>query len=222
MTASDGDHRQEDRGQRKTWLIAAGFAIVVAILIGWLVLRTPGEGSVAGQSQSPATSIPTPSQVTQTSSSTESKDSGSNTKGSETTPGTTLKEVPPVGLDSESERPDGVVIALRKVESVAGEAKLPGEVAGPALRLTISIRNGTAADLSLDSVVVNGYRGAKRVPLEMLSSPGGAPFSGTVKPGDQSTGVYIFTVTPEQRADVTFTVDVTPGQPAAVFRGDGR
>jgi hypothetical protein len=133
-----------------------------------------------------------------------------------------LAELDPVDLGSDSERVGGVVVSLENIESVQGVATIPGDVAGPALRLTILVRNGGSADVSLDTVVVNGYRDSDRTPLESLVEPGGKPFGGTVAPGGEAQGVYIFRVGSSQRADVTFTVDLHAGEPASVFRGDAR
>lgn len=133
-----------------------------------------------------------------------------------------LAELDPVDLGSDSERAGGVVVTLENIESIQGVATMPGDVAGPALRLTIAVRNGSSADVSLDTVVVNGYRDSDRTPLESLAAPGGKPFGGTVAPGGEARGVYIFRVGSSQRADVTFTVDLQAGEPASVFRGDAR
>lgn len=210
--------------QRIRVLLIVSGAVLVALLAVWMIAGRGGGQPVAAGTESPASTAGSPTAEPSVSSET-GKSTGEATKkpsGTATTNGSTLKEMPPVGLDSEADRPDGVVIALKKIESIAGEAKLPGEIAGPALRLTVTIKNGTNSDLSLDSVVVNGYRGAKQIPLEMLTSPGGSPFTGTLKPGEQAEAVYIFAVDGTHRSDVTFTVDATPGQPAAVFRGDAR
>lgn len=133
-----------------------------------------------------------------------------------------LPELEPVDIRSDSERPGGVVVSIAGIEQVAGEAVLPGEVAGPALRLRIRVDNRSSAAISLDAVVVNGYRGENRTPVETLVSPGGKPFGGTLAAGAQADGVYLFRVDPQERSDVTFTVDLQAGEPASVFRGDAR
>ena len=125
-------------------------------------------------------------------------------------------------LDSESDRAGGVVVSLPLMESVGGKATLPGEVSGEALRVTILVRNNSAAAVSLDTVVVNAYRGQDRIPLESLISPGGRPFLGSVLPGAEATGVYLFTIDMSDWDDVTITVDLQAGTPASVFRGDAR
>jgi hypothetical protein len=131
-------------------------------------------------------------------------------------------EAPPVGLGDESDPAPGIIIELSSIEKVDGVATRPGEVAGPSLRLTILVRNGSDKEIDLGAVVVNGYHGEDRTPLNTISSPGGAPFHGTLAPGSQADAVYLFVVPNGQRSDVTFTVQATGTMPAAVFRGDAR
>lgn len=132
----------------------------------------------------------------------------------------TPPEMDPVDLDTPSERASGVVVRLDAVEDVHGEAQMPGEVAAPALRFTIIVRNDSPAEIDLGAVVVNGFAGEHRDPLETLSAPGGQPFDGRLAPGDEARGVYLFSVPPTGRADVTVTVDPKAGEPVSVFRGD--
>lgn len=134
-----------------------------------------------------------------------------------------MPELPAVDLKSEAQRPDGVTIKLVQIESVKGEAKIPGEVSGPAIRITVLIHNEGDRDLDIGPVVVNGYGGEERAPLEVITLPGGNPVKdGLLKRGEQTQGVYLFTMGDRELADVTFTVDANVGQPAAVFRGDAR
>ncbi|MFT3877000.1 MAG: hypothetical protein QM708_11355 [Propioniciclava sp.] len=133
-----------------------------------------------------------------------------------------LPEMPAVGLDSDSELPGRLTVSLEKIEKVQGEARLPGEVAGEALRLTVLIHNEGSESAALDAVVVNGYYGEALTPLETLTAPGGSPFSGSLAPDGESRGVYLFRLYPEASSDVTVAVDTGQGRPAAVFRGDAR
>lgn len=204
--------------------------VVVVCLVWWSTSRSAQVVPAAGGSPSSQTNSsvpPSPSAKPSQSPSGSSVRSrtpkpSASSQPSSTATENTLPELPPVGLDSEAEQPDAVVVRLSKIESVQGEARLPGEVAGPALRISVMITNNSDKAIDLGTVVVNGYRGDKRVPLESLTSPGGAPFQGELKPKNAATGVYVFAIDPKFRADVTFTVDATPGVPAAVFRGDSR
>lgn len=206
-------------GQVRRYALWSGIGVLVVALIGGVWWAVGKRDATAPSAADTASTAPVASP-----SSTKSP-SAKPTKASSTiksTSGSALPELSPVGLDSDAQQPSGMVVSLKKVESVAGEAHLPGEVAGAALRVTILLHNGSDKEASLDGVVVNGYRGSKRTPLESITSPGGMPFRGSLKPGGDATGIYLFTVEAGQRADVTFTVDVSAGQPAAVFRGDAR
>lgn len=216
------------------WLVAAAVVVLIAVLV-WAGLRRGTPSAVSSPTVSavvtptpspggsPARSVsPTPGAHQSSAKSPEAHGSASKPSSSSSASSGTLPELTPVGLDSKSDRPDGSVVVLERIESVAGTAHLPGEVAGPALRLTFKITNNGKGELSLASVIVNGYSGSQRVPLQSLTQPGGKPFSGSLSPGHSATGVYLFQVGTSKRADVTFTVDVTPGTPASVFQGDAR
>ncbi len=203
-------------------------AVVVLAVIGLVVWGTSW-AKRNGESSSPevpiASQAPQPDATVEPAAEPQGKDSG--TPAASATPeqvsAEVMPELSPVDLHDEAIRPDNVSIRLVKIESVQGVAKIPGEVSGPALRLTIQIRNNGEKDLRLGPVVVNGYRGEERIPLEMIMSPGGAPFDDSLlKSGDESRGVYLFSVGDSARSDVTFTVDANVGEPAAVFRGDAR
>ena len=130
-----------------------------------------------------------------------------------------LPELPPVPLTEQVAPVPGVVVSLSSLEAVQGEAQGPGEVAGPALRFTLTIRNDGAAPVSLMSTVVTVYSGPDQLPAVDLRGPGGSPLPDEVAPGATVTGVFIFTVPPEQRDQVKIGVDYTVGVPIVVFEG---
>jgi hypothetical protein len=114
---------------------------------------------------------------------------------------------------------DGIEAALTKFEGVTGEVVGPGDVAAPAVRMTVDIKNTGSAPLDLNLVVVNAYMGPERDPAEMYEQPGGKPVSGSLAPGETATGVYIFRIPEDRRDDVTVVVDYQAGLPAITFRG---
>ena len=63
----------------------------------------------------------------------------------------------------------GVTAKVAKIEKVTGESVLPGEVAGPGLRLTVVVHNGTDEALDLRGAVLNLYLGKDRTPGEWRS-----------------------------------------------------
>lgn len=126
-----------------------------------------------------------------------------------------------VALDQPAAFDSGVTAELTTVESVAGEAQGPGEVAGPAVRVTVRLTNGTSAAVPLDSAVVNVYGGQDLAPAEPLTGPGGKPFSGSVAPGASVTGVYVFNVPADQRDRLQVTVSYDPTVTTVLFEGAG-
>ena len=70
----------------------------------------------------------------------------------------------------------------------------PGEVAGPAVRFTLRLRNDSAQEVPLNTTVVNLYYGKAKTPASPLSEPGGAPLPATVAAGGEASGTYVFVV----------------------------
>lgn len=130
-----------------------------------------------------------------------------------------LPELPPVAPDEPADA-DGLEVAITKVEHVEGEVAAPGDVAGPAIRLTVTMANGTDEALNLAFTAITAYTGADRAPAEQFTKPGGSPLEGTLEPGATATGVYLFRVAESDQGDVTIIVDYAAGQPSAVFQGD--
>lgn len=215
------------RPGRRPALIAGGMvAVALVAVLGYLVLfgagggGTPGAGPMSSSAPTPVSSVGSPTVVGQPGTPPGPTPSGT-TAGAPPAPVTPFAppEMAPVPLDAPSERESGVVVRLDNIEPVSGEAKLPGEVSGPALRFTITIHNGGSAPIDLGAVVVNAYSGPDETPLEFMTTPGGDPFSGQVQPGGTGRGVYLFSVRGVDKAEVTLTVDPKAGEPASVFRG---
>lgn len=132
-----------------------------------------------------------------------------------------LPELPAVPLTEEVAPVPGVVVSIDSLEAVEGEAQGPGEVGGPALRFTLTMRNDGDTPVSLASTVVNVYSGPDQAPAVDLRGPGGVPLPEEVAAGATVTGVFIFMVPPEQRDQVRIGVDYTVGIPIVVFEGAG-
>lgn len=128
---------------------------------------------------------------------------------------------PAVALDEEASFGTGVTGRLTAVESVDGEASGPGEVAGPAVRVTVELHNGTSEALALNKVVVDVFSGADLAPGEPLSGPGIRWFEGTLEPGGDATGVYVFGVPADRRDQVQVRVSYDPLAPTVLFEGPG-
>lgn len=131
---------------------------------------------------------------------------------------TTDPTAPPVDLEDPAEI-GALTARLTRIEAIEGEAEGPGEIAGPALRVTVELTNGGDAAADLTGVVVNLYHGPGSAPAEMLAGSGSAWLEGTLAPGGTVTGVYVFTVPADDRDPVQVTVFVTPDEPTVLFEG---
>jgi hypothetical protein len=114
---------------------------------------------------------------------------------------------------------EGVTVDVPTIEAIEAEAQGKGSIAGPAVRVTVRLRNGTAAPLSLDDAVVTMEFGADAAPASPVQEASAAPFTGTVAPGDEGEGVYVFRVPADQRGAVTVQVAVRPGASVVTFAG---
>lgn len=130
-----------------------------------------------------------------------------------------LTELPPVPLTEQVAPVPGVVFGIDGLEAVDGVAQGPGEVGGPALRFTLTLRNDTEATVSLASTVVNLYAGAEQLPMVDLQEPGGLPLPDDVGAGATVTGVFVFAAPVDQRDQVKIGVDYLVGVPIVVFEG---
>jgi hypothetical protein len=107
---------------------------------------------------------------------------------------------PPVKLDKPSNTGSGVSVRITKIKSFTSKAQLPGEVAGPAVAMTVLVTNDTTKPLDIGTVVVSLLDSEGAPGNEMTAAPA-KPLRGTVKAGGTATGVYVFTVDKDRRAD---------------------
>ncbi len=116
-----------------------------------------------------------------------------------------------------AQTPTGVTVSLDAVERVDAQASGPGEIAGPALALTVTLTNGSAGTLTLDDVVVNLY-GQEGAPGSLFpSEPRTRPLAGELAPGARSTGTYVVSVPSSSSGRVIASVFVGAGVPSPLF-----
>ena len=125
----------------------------------------------------------------------------------------------PVPLDGTADFGGSVTAKLTEVNAIDATARVPGELSGPALAVTVEIENSSADPIGLDNVTVN-LDTAGGTPASPVTSDPAAPLSGTLMPGETRTGVYVFTVPTGSRADVGITVLYSTGAPIVLFSGD--
>ncbi|WP_409329156.1 hypothetical protein [Trujillonella humicola] len=125
----------------------------------------------------------------------------------------------PVALDQTAAVGDGVTVDVVGLEGIEGAATGPGNVAGPALRVTVRLTNGTPEPVSLDGTAVDLRYGFDQAPASPLEDPSQVRFSGVVEPGASAEGTYVFSVPVDARDAVTVIVGYAPGAPFVVLTG---
>lgn len=123
----------------------------------------------------------------------------------------------PVELDEPSGTGTGLTARLVTIRSVTAKAQLPGEVAGPALAITIEVENADADAADLSSVVVNVLDADDAPGTQMTAAPS-RPLAGRVGGRKSARGVYLFTVPKDKRNPITVTVSIADA-PVLVFTG---
>jgi hypothetical protein len=231
--AHDEQTPEEGRGRRGLLLTGAG--VVLAVALAALVLLfgggdDDGDPAAAGTGtpqRSEATAPPTPTTLGGTSETTSEPTAEPSTGVTSDEPSTGVTsdatELPPVlpevPLDAQAGAGDGVVATLPRIEEIQGSAEGPGNVSGPALRVTVRIANGTADPVTLDGVAVNLFYGPTRTPASPLEDASQRSFTGSLEPGGSADGVYVFSVPADARDAVAVEVGYQVGAPFLLFTG---
>jgi hypothetical protein len=201
------------RRRRRLLLAILAAAVVAAIVVVVLVVRSGDDLDPAARSGASSTATSSAAASASPTASAFSPAPGP-TDANEPPPA-----LPPVALDARSEVGNGVVATLPSIDQIQGTAQGPGNIAGPAIRVTVRIENGTAAPVSLEGVAVNMYFGAELTPASPLEDPSRKDFFGTVAPGKSAEGVYVFSVPSDARDSVTVEVGYAAGAPLLMFTG---
>ncbi len=113
----------------------------------------------------------------------------------------------------------GPQVSIVSMSAITATAAGPGEIAGPAVRLTLRFRNTVPAAIGLDTVTVGLLDGSGR-PCSMVSRNGSAPFAGVLPPGAVKDGTFVFSVPAAARKGVTVSVDYSSDAPTLLFTAD--
>lgn len=134
----------------------------------------------------------------------------------------TVVELDPIPLDDTGDFGTGLSVRLAAIEPIDGEARSPGEISGPALRVTVEATNRSDQPISLARSQIEVTYGADRTPGIALSGSGTTPFDASVAPGASSSAVVVFVVPTDQRTAVQVAVTQTTGSPIVLFEGPTR
>lgn len=126
---------------------------------------------------------------------------------------------PAVPLTEKKTVRNGITATITGLQAVDGEARGVGEIAGPALRFTVTVSNGTASALKLGTALVNVSYGTDDSPASPLSGPGATEFPLTVAAGASASSTLVFVVPLDQRGKVRISFSLDALTPIAVFEG---
>lgn len=199
---------------RRRGLLILVIVVVVAVVAA-LVIWSVNSSAPSPAATTSASSTPLPSASTPSDGSSASADPSASAE-----PGAGGEVVDDIrDFDEPAPIDGGVTVALDDLEAVEGEASMPGEIAGPSLRFTVTFTNDSDEAYSLLGAVTNVYYGADQIPAIELAEPGGEPFPQEVAAGKSVTGTFVYNVPTDQRDQVRITVDYDAAEPALVFEG---
>ena len=125
----------------------------------------------------------------------------------------------PVDISAGSSDDAGIDIRITEMEAVDGEAQGIGEIAGPAVRFTVSVINNSGKPIDFANAVMTVDAGAANLPCTQLSGPEAVPLPPAAEPGQTVTGKYVFLIPAEDRDLVTVYLSYSTDAPVAAFKG---
>jgi hypothetical protein len=206
------------RGRRVVAAVIAAAVLVVVVAVAAVVLTGRGSARVDGP-LGPSTPLPASATGQESRGSRTSPTSNSSPAATEKSTGEAAgaDETTSASLDEAAESGQGVSVEVTKIEQVEGKANGPGEVAGPAVRLTVQVANGSPKQLSMELALVNVYYGKARTPAASLSGPGADPLAGSIDPGESASGRYVFGVPKSKQDELTVEFSYTTDAPTVIF-----
>ena len=175
-------------------------------------------GAVTPTSRAPSSAVPTVSHPPALTTEVPAPGGGNV---SQTVAPQTPKTAPSVPITATASFGGKVTAAITKVAMVKASAKGPGEIAGAAIAITVSIHNGSAKAVDLSGLVVNvaDKSGAPQIPT---SSDPSDPISGSAAAGSDVKGVYVFTIQNTIKNPVSISVSYSTEAPVVLFVGDAK
>ncbi|MER6974638.1 hypothetical protein ABT304_26520 [Nocardioides sp. NPDC000445] len=196
---------------RSRMYVAAAVAALVLVSVAVVLIVRHPSGPADPGSDSTVAAAPS-------STATPSEKSSESEESEESEPGKPSGDNRAVGLKAEATSAPGVTARLARIDSVQATASLPGEIGGPALAITVKVKNQTGKKLDLALGVVNAYYGPERTPAVSVASDGEVPFPASVADGESAKGVYVFQI-PEEARPVRVELDLGNGADVVVFKG---
>jgi cytoskeletal protein RodZ len=215
--------------RRRVWPIVAG-AVAAAVIVAGIVVAAihgatpqPGKG-VANALDPVSTQLTRPSDTPVATPSAGATDAPATAAPAPSKPGTLDARYGGVVASTAEvaqnvKTPGGLTANVTAVEAYTATARRPGEVSGPAVKVTLKLVNDTGSDFPLSTATVNAYYGSASTPASPVEGDSASkPFTGTLKAGATATAVYVFSVPSADSGDVTLTLSDQAGAQLVVFR----
>jgi hypothetical protein len=126
----------------------------------------------------------------------------------------------PVKLGKPSTTGTGLSGKVVSIKAMQAKARMPGEIQGPALAITVEVRNTRDKATDLSAVVVTLLDSDEAPGSEMSTDPA-KPLAGKLAAGKSARGTYVFTVAKNKRKPITLSVSIND-DPVLVFTGNAR
>lgn len=111
-----------------------------------------------------------------------------------------------------------VTVSLVSVRATSVTASTPGEVSGPAVRVTVKVHNRSKQAVDVSSAVVSLTADKDGYGIGTTAGKP-SPLQGSVAPGSTTSGSYVFMLNPAKARPVTISVNYAAGEPIAIFTG---
>lgn len=111
-----------------------------------------------------------------------------------------------------------MVVAIDAISTTTITPETPGEFAGTAVIVEVSVTNTSDAAQNIDSAVVMLVTDDGEVGVATTAGPNNA-LRGDVESGETVVGSYVYMLDPAQGRAVTVSVNYAAGEPIALFSG---
>ena len=219
-----------DRQRTVKRTVLAGALIVGAlVIVAVLIVRAVDSGPEPQAAPSASTSSQAPPNSTQSPAPTSSADkktpvpspslgTPSSLGSGAPEPVDPVKTKKPVALDKTGDFGTGLTVRLSDLAAVEGEATVPGEISGPAIKVTVKARNRADRAVDLNTVLVFFSYGPDQTPASELKD-GARPLKGRIASDDTKTGTYIYSVPEDEREKVRVEISYSGKAPTVAFEG---
>ncbi len=130
------------------------------------------------------------------------------------TPSVAISKAPAVAVGKPAELTDGIKVTIGPITSVKVKANGPGEIAGAAASVPVTVQNASGKSFSLDGFSITATYN-KGTPASPTSADPAKPLSGSLKVGKTADGVYVFIVS---KADAdSLKVEVSSSSAATIL-----